>query len=86
MIVKKVKLKTYKELKEMARKGKIEILHVSDSGEVMHFGTIGNPSHVLTVWADNLGEEYLIIDHPNTISKDSYEDRKIFFDDIKESK
>ena len=77
--MKKVKLKTFEELKQMVKDKKIDLIHVSDDGEMYHFGTKGNPSHVLSVWASNFGEEYLIVDHDNPISSSVYEHRKIFF-------
>ena len=70
-----------KEFKEMLKKGEIQLISTSDSGEVAHYGTVGNPSHVMGVWWNDHGEEYLVVDHPNPISKDSYERMKVFFKD-----
>ncbi len=78
----KVRLKTHEQLKKMIRCKEIKLHHVSDDGEVSHYGTLGNPSHTLTVWYDNMGKEFLVVDHPNIITKESYEKRKMFFDEI----
>lgn len=77
----KTKLKSSSEFKKMLRAGEIECLNVSDSGELAHWATKGNPSHVLTVWYDDHGKEYLVVDHPSPISRELYEKRKIFFED-----
>lgn len=81
----KVRLKSQKAFKKLVRSGEIELLGVSDDGEVTHYGTKGNPSHILTVWWDSYGDEYLVVDHENPISKDSYEMRKVFFEEIPDS-
>jgi hypothetical protein len=75
----KVKLKSKEEIKDMVKKGEITILYTSDSGEITHYGTTGNPSHVMSVWFHDYDTEYEVVDHPQPISKDSYEKRKIFF-------
>lgn len=76
----KVKLKTAKEFEKLAKAGEIEVIGCSDSGEITHYGTKGNPSHLKSVWFDDYGQEYLVVDHPNPISRESYENRKIFFE------
>ena len=77
----KVKLKSAEEFQSMVRKNTILLQHASDSGEVYHYGTVGNPSHILAVWYDEYGKEYLVVDHPNPISRESYEKRKVFFEE-----
>lgn len=79
--MKKVKLKSHKELKGMVRRKEIERIFTSDDGEITYYGTGGNPSHIISVWYDNYGKEYLVVDHPRPISKDVYEQRKVFFNE-----
>ena len=74
-----VVLKTSDELKKMVRSQEIQLLRVSDDGEVYSYGTIGNPSHVLSVWYDDHGQEYKIVDHPHLLSKPSFDRLKVFF-------
>jgi len=81
----KVKLKSVKQFKKMVRNKEIECLGCTDSGEITHYGTKGNPSHVMSIWWDQHEEEYLIVDHPNPISRESYKARKIFFEELEES-
>jgi uncharacterized cupredoxin-like copper-binding protein len=75
----KVKLKSYEEIKEMVKKGEVNLIHSSDSGEVTHYATVGNPSHVMSVWFHDYDSEYEVVDHSQPISKDSYERLQIFF-------
>ncbi len=82
MIIKKVMLKTYDEIKKMVRKKEVQMMNIGDSGELMHYGTIGNPSAVMSIWFDDYGTEYLVVDHPNLISKADFEARKIFFKEV----
>ena len=82
--MKKVKLKSREEFKKMERADEIEHIFTSDSGEITHYGTKGGISHIQSVWYDDYGDEYLIVDHPNPISKEAYEARKIFFDEVED--
>lgn len=79
MDTKKVKMKSEKEFKEMVKNGDLKFLSSSDSGEVSHYGTATSPMHVMGVWWHDHDEEYLVVDHPNPISKESYERMKIMF-------
>lgn len=79
--MKKIRLKTHEQLKWMLRRKEIQLHHVSDDGEMYHWGTVGNPSHVKPTWYDDMGKEYLVVDHPNPISKEEYERLKIFFNE-----
>lgn len=75
----RVVMKDCCELKALLREGKVKIHHVSDDGEVQHWGTPGNPSFIHTFSTDDMGKEYLVVDHPNPINRNAYENRKIFF-------
>ena len=77
----KVKLKTLKQISKMEREGKITTHH-SDSGEWITVCTKGNPSHCQTYWYEQFGDEFLVVDHKNPVSKDVYELRKEFFEGI----
>lgn len=79
----RVFLREKKEFRDMELNGKINHIFTSDDGEITHYGTIGNPSHIQSVWYGDYGQEYLIIDHPNPIAREVYETRKIFFEEKK---
>lgn len=78
-----VKSKSIEQFKQMVRAKEIQHLSTSDSGEISHYGTIGNPSRVMGFWWCDHGQEYLVVDHPNPISRESYEGVKIFFEELK---
>lgn len=82
--MKKARLKSKKEIKKLLREGKIKQHSISDCGEITHYGTVGNPSAIMSIWWDEYGQEYLIVEHPNPISREAYESRKIFFDESEE--
>lgn len=80
--MKKVRLKSREAIKKLEREGKIEHIFTSDSGEVTHYGVPGiNPQPIMTIWWEDYGTEYAIVDHPSPMSKDAYEARKIFFEE-----
>ena len=54
----KVKLKSLEKINEMIKNDEIEIMGSSDSGEITHYGTKGNPSHVISLWFSQYEEEY----------------------------
>jgi len=75
----RVKLKSQEEFKRMVREGEVKTIGGSDSGAVTHYGTAGKTTHVLSVDYDEYGQEFLVVDHPNPISREDYERRKVFF-------
>lgn len=79
----KTYLKSRSEIKKLEREDKIDHIFTADSGEITHYGTKGNPSAIMSIWWDDYGQEYLIVDHPNPISKEAFEARKIFFSETK---
>lgn len=76
------KMITYDKLKQLIRQGKVKMDHCSDDGEYMRVSIQdGGVTHVMGFWTQDLGEETAIVDHPNILSKQSYEGRKILFED-----
>ena len=82
---KKVKMKTYEALKKLFRAKEIRCRHVSDDGEYMSvaipYEDTGGYQSVKGFWTSDLGEEFLVVDHPNVITKDEYERWKILFEE-----
>jgi hypothetical protein len=79
--MKKVRLKSQEQIKRLLQNGEIQHIFTSDSGEISHYGTAGNPTNVQSIWWEEYGQEFAVVDHPNPISKENYEARKIFFDE-----
>lgn len=80
--VKKVKLKSNKEINELIRQGLVELLGSSDSGEIVHYGVKdGGQTHVISCWYDDYGTEYLVVDHEQPMGRTSYNNRKIMFEE-----
>ena len=82
--MKKIRAKTHEELKALYRANKIQLLHVSDDGECYAYCTRTNPGYVFRIFAEDMGKEYLVVEHPRPISDDSYKDRRIFFEELTE--
>lgn len=81
----KVILKSKEEIREMELRGEIVRLFTSDSGEVSHYGVKnsgGSGQPIMSIWWNDYGDEYLIVDHPNPMSRDAYKARKIFFKEV----
>ena len=81
--MKKVKLKSRAEILAMIRNKEIDAYHVSDDGEVIHYG-IKNEyggTDFLTFWADDHNEEWGVVSHDKPISKKTYEKFKILFEE-----
>jgi hypothetical protein len=77
--MKKVKLKSGKDLKK-------HIDLTSDSGEMIRLRV--KKSEGVSIYRNfhsgDFGKEYLVVDHPNPISKDEYELIKELFEDKKD--
>ena len=78
----KVRMKSMAELKKKVRAGEIELVHVSDSGEWMSYGVGKQPMTVKGFWWEDHEQEFLVVDHPNIISKDEYERLKPLFENV----
>jgi len=73
-------LKSREEIDFLRREGKVVSVGCSDSGEMQHFAEASKgPLHVQSIWYDDYGDEHLVVDHPRPISRDAYEQRKIFY-------
>lgn len=79
----KVTLKTHEEIKALIKAREIELMHSSDSGEWTSYGVGKQPTTVKTFWWEDHGQEYLVVDHPNPISRDEYDRLKILFKEDK---
>jgi hypothetical protein len=80
--VKIVKMISYDKLKMLIRQGIVEMMHCSDDGEYMRIGIKdGGATHVMGFWTQELGEDTAIVDHPTVMSKQSYDQRKLLFEE-----
>lgn len=68
--MKKVKLKSYSELKELIKQGKIELISTSDSGEYIHLGVKdGGMTHIFSVYFEDFGSDFEVTTLDNHISE-----------------
>lgn len=79
--MKKVMLKTSEAIVKLIKNREVLPMHTSDSGEWTSYGVGENPTVVKTFWYDDHGKEFLVVDHPNPISKDEYDRLKILFNE-----
>jgi predicted phosphoadenosine phosphosulfate sulfurtransferase len=78
----KVKLKSYLELKELIKQGKVELISVSDSGEYLHLGIKdGYMTHMFSVYFEDFESEFQVTKLDNHISESQLERLRILFDD-----
>ncbi len=79
-----VKMKSGKAITAMVRSGEIRHAGGCDSGEFSRYmwgDENTGPIHSVGLWFDDPGSEYLIVDHPNPISRCEYENMKSFFEE-----
>lgn len=77
-----VKMKSGKAIQAMVRSGEIKHDGGSDSGEYSRYRWEENSIvRMMGLWFNQPGSDYLVVDHPNVISKREYENTKIFFED-----
>lgn len=80
--MKKVKLKSYSELKKLIKQGKIELISSSDSGEYMTLGVNdGGLIHAFGSWVEEFGEYFEVTKLDNHISESQLNRLRILFDD-----
>ena len=80
--MKKVKLKSYSELKNLIKEGKVELIHTSDCGEYTHFGVKdGAMTHVFSAHYSDFNSDFEVTTLDNHISKNQLDRLKILFDD-----
>ena len=78
----KVKMKSAEQIEKLVKEGKLEVLGGSDSGELTRYGIKwGSATIVFSLWYQDYGSEYEVVDHPSPISKQDYEARRILFED-----
>jgi hypothetical protein len=78
----KVKLKSYSELKELIKQGKIELISSSDSGEYIHLGVKdGGMTHVFSAYFEDFGSDFEVTKLDNHISENQLKRLKILFND-----
>jgi hypothetical protein len=91
METKKVRLKSLDEIEKLEKEGKIRLMNISDSGEWRTYG-VGpgaerGPTYdrgvvyCKTFWYEEYGDEALVVDHPNPISKGDYNDFRILYEE-----
>lgn len=81
LAIKKVILKTREKITNLIENEKVKLIDTSDSGEVSCVGVGEQPTFVMSIWYSDYGKEYLVVDHPNPISKTEYEKCKILFEE-----
>jgi hypothetical protein len=80
--MKKVKLKSYSELKKLIRLGKVELITSSDSGEYMTVGVKdGGVTHLFGLCVEEFGEYFEVTKLDNHISENQLDRLRILFDD-----
>lgn len=78
----KVKLKSYLELKELIKQGKIELISTSDSGEYIHLGVKdGGMTYVFSAYFEDFGSDFEVTKLDNHISENQLKRLKILFND-----
>ena len=75
----KVRMRSIEELKQKVRAREIELVHTSDSGEWISYGVGKQPTTVKSFWWEDHEQEFLVVDHPNPISREEYERLKPLF-------
>lgn len=80
--MKKVKLKSYSELKKLIRLGKVELISSSDSGEYITVGVKdGALTHVFSTYCEDYGSTFEVTTLDNHISESQLNRLRILFDD-----
>jgi hypothetical protein len=79
--MKKVKLKSWLELKQLIRDGKVEMLHASDDGERMTLGIVeGGMTHLFSVNTDEFSQDFEVTTLDNHISESQLARLKVLFE------
>lgn len=89
-VLKKVKMKTRGELRLSIRRddkfAHMSTVLISPQGELLQRNEEAEDYTSVFIDYDEFGEEFLVVDHPNVISKAEYEFKKSLFDDVLEEK
>jgi hypothetical protein len=79
--MKKVKLKSYLELKKLIKAGKVELISTSDSGEYIHLGVKdGGMTYVFSAYFEDFGSYYEVTKLDNHISEDQLKRLEVLFE------
>lgn len=80
--MKKVKLKSYSELKKLIRLGKVELITSSDSGEYITVGVKdGAMTHIFAAHVEDFGTDFEVTKLDNHISESQLNRLRILFND-----
>jgi hypothetical protein len=79
--MKKVKLKSYLELKKLIKAGKVEMIRCSDDGQFMTLGVLdGGLTHIFGVNYEDFGSYYEVTKLDNHISQDQLKRLEVLFE------